>query len=558
MNLKAPMGILIHEMSIKEPCKADLVLLNGKIITVDGDFTIAEAVAVRDGRIMAVGSNEEVKRYIAEETEVIDLEGKTVLPGLIDSHIHLLSLGLTMFWINCSTPPMRSIRDIVEAVRERAKELGPGEWIIGRGWDQSKLEEHRFPNRWDLDEAAPNNPVYLIRTCGHVVVVNSKALEIAGIDRDTPQPEGGVIVKDEDGEPTGVLLERPAFWLVQRHIPQPSFERKVEAIKRACRALNEVGITGVIEPGITAEDMRAYQRARAEEGLTVRVNMMLRGVEGDEPLEESLKRIRDFPLSTGFGDEMLRFLGLKLVIDGGIGGRTALLREPYEGEPDNYGVQTMPLEKLQRLIDEANLHDMTVGVHCAGGRAIDLVLKAFEETDRKRRIKGRRFTLIHAYLPSEENFEQCRRLGVVVASQPSFLYYLGDSFYENVGAERASWAKPHRAWIDHGIVVAAGTDSPVTHYNPFVSLWAAITRRTEGGRQLGGEQCVGREEAIRMYTINAAYLSFEEHLKGSLEPGKLADIIVIDRDILTCPIDEIKSIKVLRTILGGKTVYEAE
>jgi hypothetical protein len=216
----------------------------------------------------------------------------------------------------------------------------------------------------------------------------------------------------------------------------------------------------------------------------------------------------------------------------------------------------MSEEKLQRLVDEANFLDMMVGVHCAGGRAIDITLRAFEETNKKRPIHGRRFTLIHAYLPSEENFEQCRRLGVVVASQPSFLHYLGDSFHENVG-NRSEWVKPHRAWIDHGIVVAAGTDAPVTKYNPFVSLWAAITRRTEGGRQLGPEQCVSREEAIRMYTINAAYLSFEEHLKGSIEPGKLADLIVVDRDILTCPVDEIKEARVLRTILGGRMVYEA-
>lgn len=545
-------------MSLSQnPCKADLVLINGKVITLDEEFSIAEAVAVRNGRILAVGSSEDIKQYIDEETDILDLGGKTVLPGLIDSHLHLLGLGLTLLWINCSSPPMGSIKDIIEAVRKRAEKLGPGKWIIGRGWDQSKLEEHRFPNRWDLDGAAPDNPVYLIRTCGHVVVVNSRALEIAGIGPETPQPEGGVIVRDERGVPTGVFLERPAFWLVQRHIPQPSFETKVEAIKRACRALNEVGITSVIEPGILPEDMRAYQRARAEGGLTIRVSMMLRGVEEGETLEESLRRMREFPMSTGSGDEMLRFLGLKLVMDGGLGGRTALLREPYEGQPTNYGVQTMPEEKLQRLVDEANLKGMMVGIHCAGGRAMDLTLKALNETDKKRSIKGRRFTLIHAYLPSEENFEQCSRLGVVVASQPSFLYYLGDSFHENIGPERAEWVKPHRAWVDHGIVVAAGTDAPVTPYNPFVSLWAATTRRTEGGKQLGSEQCISRKEALRMYTLNAAYLSFEEHLKGSIEEGKLADLTVIDRNILTCPLDEVRKTRVLRTILGGRTVYEA-
>jgi len=542
----------------KGACRADLVLLNGKVVTVDPEFSVAEAVAVKDRRIVAVGSTAEIEGLVGAGTEVIDLEGRMVLPGLIDSHIHMVSTGLTMSMIDCRTPPMDSIADIVVAVRERAEKARAGEWIAGRGWDQAKLAEHRNPTRWDLDEAAPDNPVYLTRTCGHVVVVNSKALEVAGVTRDTPQPVGGTIVKDEDREPTGLLLERPAFWLVLKHVPPPDLERKKEAIRLASRAFSEAGLTGVIEAGIAAEDMRAYQEVLREGGLTVRVNMMLKGVEGDEPVEESLRRIREFPLTTGFGDDMVRFLGLKLLIDGGIGCRTALLREPYEGEPDNRGILTMPEEKLQRLVDEANLQGMMVGVHCAGGGAMDIVLRAFEETDRKRPIKGRRFTLIHAYQPSEENFETCRRLGVVVASQPSFLYYLGDSYYENVGPERSKWLKPHRAWIDHGIVVAAGTDSPVTPYPPFVSLWAAIARRTEVQEtQMGTGQKVTREEAIRMYTINGAYLTFEEDARGSIEPGKLADLIVIDRDILTCPEDDIKETKVLRTILSGKTVYKA-
>ena len=543
---------------VEEACKADLVLLNGKVVTVDPDFSIAEAVAVKDGRIIAVGSTAEIAETAGEGTEVIELEGRMVLPGLIDSHLHMLGTSLTMSMIDCRTPPMKSIADIIAAVRERAEKAEPGVWIQGRGWDQAKLSEHRNPTRWDLDEAAPDNPVYLTRTCGHILVVNSKALEIAGITGHSPQPVGGTIVNDEEGEPTGLLQERPAFWQVLKHVPPPDLDRKVEAIKLASKSFSEVGLIGVIEPGIVAEDMRAYQLALKDGGLTVRVNMMLMGVEGGEPVEESLRRIREFPMTTGFGDEMLRFLGLKLLIDGGIGGRTALLREPYEGEPDNYGILTMHEEKLKRLLDAGNVQGMTVGVHCAGGRAMDIVLRAFEATDRKRSIKGRRFTLIHAYQPGEENFEQCRRLGVVVASQPSFLYYLGDSFYENIGPERSKWVKPHRAWIDHGIVVGAGTDSPVTPYNPFVSLWTAVARRTElEGTQMGMEQRVTREEAIRMYTINGAYLSFEEYVKGSIEPGKLADLIVIDRDILTCPEDEIKETRVLRTILGGKTVYKA-
>jgi predicted amidohydrolase YtcJ len=542
--------------------EADLLLLNGKIITVDPDFTVAEAVAVRDGKVLAVGKSDDIEAFKGDGTEAINLEGKTVLPGLIDSHIHMVGTGIALSQMNCRTPPMGSIKDIVKAVGEEAAKVGSGEWILGRGWDQAKLSEHRNPSRWELDEAAPDNPVWLTRTCGHVAVVNSNALKIAGVAKDIPQPVGGHIVKDENGEPTGILQESPAMDLVRKHIPPPNFDDTVDAIKLASKAYSEVGITGVIEAGIEPLAMRAYQNVRSERELTVRVNMMLRGkLRGklrEESVKESVERISKFPMSTGYGDDMLRFLGLKLLIDGGIGGRTALLREPYEDEPENSGILTMPEGDLQERVDAGNLAGMMVGVHCAGGRAMDIVLNAYEQTDKLRPIKGRRFAIIHAYQPSEENFETCRRLGVTVASQPSFLYYLGESYYENVGRERSKWLKPHRAWIDNSIMVASGTDSPVTPYLPFPSLWASIARRTEvNDVQMGTDQCISREEAIRLYTINGAYHTFEEDRKGSIEPGKLADMIVIDRDILTCRLDEIRDIKVLRTFLGGKMVYKA-
>lgn len=545
-------------VSLSEVGAADLLLLNGRIVTVDEGFSIAEAVAVRDGVIQAVGSTSDLEALRGDETEVVDLGGRMVLPGLIDSHIHVVGTGQLISQINCRTPPMNSIADIVAAVEKEAAEAEPGDWIIGRGWDQAKLSEHRNPTRWDLDRVAPENPVWLTRTCGHIAVVNSVALELGGVSKDTAQPPGGNIVMDEAGVPTGLLEEGPAMNLVRRHIPPMSFDDAAEAIRSASQAFSEAGLTGVIDPGISSMVMRAYQRVADEGKLTVRVNMMLSGWGPDETVDESVERITNFPMTTGFGDDLLRFLGLKLLIDGGVGGRTALLREPYEGDPENRGILTMSEEDLQKRVDAGNLTGMMVGVHCAGGGAMDIVLRAFEETDVKRPIKGRRYTLIHAYQPSEANFETCRRLGVVVASQPSFLYYLGDSYHENVGDERSRWLKPHRAWIDNGVMVAAGTDSPVTPYLPFPSLWAAIARRTEvRGTQMGTEQRVTREEAVRMYTINGAYLSFEEDVKGSIEVGKLADMIVIDRDILECPEDEIRDTRVLRTFLGGETVYEA-
>ncbi|MBE0633675.1 amidohydrolase, partial [Candidatus Bathyarchaeota archaeon] len=378
------------------------------------------------------------------------------------------------------------------------------------------------------------------------------------ITKETPQPVGGKTVKDKNGEPTGMLEEGPAMNIVRQHIPPDGIPEFMLQIKTAFDAFNKAGITSVIDAGTTEDQMIAYQLLKENGELTVRTNMMLRAIDGNEPIESSISRVERFPMITGYGDELLKFQGLKILIDGGIGGRTALLREHYEGDPDDYGLLTVPVEDLQKLVDAANKRGMLCGIHCAGGKAMDIVLDAYRETNKIKSIKGRRFYLIHAYQPSEQNFKDCRDMGILVASQPSFLYYLGDSYHENVGNTRSKWLKPHRAWIDEGILVGAGTDSPVTPYPPFVSLWTSIARRTElKNTQMGTDQKVNREEAIRMYTVNGAYMTFEEDLKGSLEAGKLADMIILDRDILTCPEDDIKNTKVLVTYLGGKIVYEA-
>jgi predicted amidohydrolase YtcJ len=545
-------------MSVHKSCWADLVLLNGKIITVDKEFSIAEAISVKNQRIQHVGTTESIKAVTGPETKVVDLEGKTVMPGLYDSHLHVLGTGSALMMINCRTPPIHSIDDMKKAVADKVKDTEPGEWILGRGWDQAKLSEHRNPSRHDFDKVAPDNPVVLTRTCGHLLVTNSKALEVSGISKDTLDPIGGKIVRDENGEPTGMLEEGPAMNIVRQNIPPDDISQYMVQIKTAFKALNEAGITSVIDAGTTEDQMVAYQLLREQNDVTVRTNFMLRAIDGNEPLESSIKRIKSFPMITGFGDELLRFQGLKILIDGGIGGRTALLRDHYEGDPEDYGLLTVPIENLQKLVNAANMRGMLCGIHCAGGKAMDIVLEAFKVTNKIKSISGHRFYLIHAYQPSQENFQYCKEMGIAVASQPSFLYYLGESYHENVGDDRSKWLKPHRAWIDEGIIVAAGTDSPVTPYYPFVSMWTSIARRTEiKGIQMGTKQKVSREEAIRMYTINGAYLSFEENIKGSLEPGKLADMVVIDRDILTCPEDDIKDTKVLTTYLGGKVVYQA-
>ncbi len=537
---------------------ADLALINGKVITVDEKFSYVEAVSVKDGRIQAVGSTEEIKQLTGPETEVVDLKGKTLMPGLIDSHIHVPGTGSALMMINCRTPPMYSIEDMKKAVAEKVKEAKPGEWVLGRGWDQAKLAEQRNPSRYDLDEVSPDNPVILTRTCGHLLVANSAALKIGGITKDTPQPVGGQIVKDENGEPTGMLEEGPAMNIVRNMVPPEGIDDYMRQIKTACDAFNAVGITSVIDGGNRSDHMAAYQLLKEKGELTVRSNMMLAAIQNSEPIEDSLKRINEFPLLSGYGDDLLKHQGLKILIDGGIGGRTALLREHYEGDPDDYGLLTVPVENLQKLVDAANRRGMLCGIHCCGGKAMDIVIEAFKKTDKIKPIKGRGFYLIHAYQPSEQNFKDCIEYGINVASQPDFLYYLGDSYINSVGLDRCKWLKPHRAWLDHGIMTAAGTDSPVTPYPPFPCLWASVARETEIGKVcLGEDQKVTREEAVRMYTINGAHLTFEQDIKGSIEPGKLADMVVLDRDIMTCPEYDIKDTNVLATYLGGEVVYKA-
>jgi predicted amidohydrolase YtcJ len=539
-------------------CEADLALVNGKILTVDDEFTVVEALTVKCGVIQFTGSTSEAEQFIGDSTQVVDLEGKNALPGLYDSHVHMKGVGSALKIINVMTPPVHSIEGIKKVVSDKINESKPGDWILGRGWDQVKLAEHRNPTRWDLDEIAPDNPVALTRTCGHVLLVNSYALNLAGITKETMSPEGGVIDKDDSGEPNGLLEEGPAMNLVRNLMPIEDIPEKMDCIKLACRALNSAGITSVQEPGLNSDDFVAYQNVMDEGELTVRVNLMLSGSQRNEPLEESLTRIREFPMITGYGNDTLRFMGLKLLVDGGVGGRTAFLREHYEGDPNDRGVSIYTDEKLQALVDEANKRGMLTAIHCAGGAAIDQVMNVYEKTDELKPIKGRRFQIIHVYQPSDENIEQIKRLGVTVNTQPSHVYYLGDSFDENLGRKRASWTKPHRRFLDEGICVGASTDAPVVPYPAFPSIWAGVARRTQiNDTVLGIDQAVTREESLRMYTINCAYMSFEDDRKGSLEPGKIADMIVIDRDYLECPEDDIRDTMVLATYLGGKVVYKA-
>lgn len=533
-----------------EPVLApDLILLNGNILTVDEDFYRAEAVAIKDGIILRVGDNREVKPLAGKGTKIIDLRGKAVLPGFNDAHCHMWMFGVQLSQINCRSPPTKSIAEILEKIGRRVKRTPPGRWIVGWGYDDTKLAEKRHPNRWDLDKVSPKNPVALRRTCGHTMVVNTRALEIVGYGKETPQPEGGEIEKDPNsGEPTGILRET-AMSPVNDITRAYSVEEIEEAIKLACQHGLREGLTSYQEAGLLTNAIKAYQRLHAREELPVRVYMMVSS--------DILDGILEAGITTGFGDDWLRVGPIKVMMDGGMGGKTAALYEPYEGTKDNVGIIYMSQEKLDSLVKRAHDAGFQIAIHAIGDRAIDVSLNALERAIKENPREDHRHRIEHCGLSTPPLTGRLRRLGVLPAGQPPFLYNIGDSFNTNLGPKRIKWTYPFKTWFEEGLRPSGSSDRPVVLGAPLLGIWAAVNRETEAGVVLAPEEGVTPEQAIRMYTINAAYASFEEGVKGSIEPGKLADLVVLSDDPTRVPPQKIRDIKVLKTIVAGRVAYEA-
>jgi len=529
---------------------ADVVLINGNVLTMDQARPRAQAIAVWRGRILLVGDNDAVRAEAGPATRVIDLGGKTVLPGLNDNHCHPMGYGFALEAVDASPSVAAKLADILERFRQAASSAAPGAWLRGRGYDDTRLDVRRHPTRWDLDPVTGDHPAILTRTCGHMSVVNSKALQLAGITRDTPDPEGGRIVRDEHGEPTGLLQER-AQELVRRLIPEPTVEDIKRALVAAGKQFLAMGITSVAEAGISKpEELRAYQELRREETLPVRTYLMML-------IDDTLEPIERLGLCTGLGDEWLRIGPLKLLQDGSGGGRTALMSVPYPGEPDNYGIAVYSQEQL----DEAFLRVAKLGcqgaAHAIGDRAIDMILTAFERALAAYPQPDPRWRIEHCGLLRPDLLDRMQRLNVLAVPQPSFVYYLGDSYLRNFTEEQLALSYPCRAWLDRGIVAIGSSDTPVVPAHPWVNIRSAVTRLTQDGQRMGPEQGVSVGEALRMFTVNGAYGSFEERIKGSITPGKLADLIVIDRDPHQVAPEELHAIRNELTMIDGKVVYEA-
>jgi len=545
---------------VVEELGADLILVNGKVVTVDSEGTVAEAVAVRDGRILRVGSNGEIKALAKSSAKVIDLEGRTLLPGFVDSHEHVIRRGLRMDWVNCRSPPMETLRDIIDALAAKASEKPEGDWVVGTWFDETKLSDGRWPTRYDLDEAADRHPIYMGRAGGHNAVANSLALEIAGIAKGTPQPEGGHIEMDESGEPTGRLDEIAAMNMVRDRIPQPDTEETTRLMVENWTTIEETllswGITTVHEAHIKAPEALAYQELDRTGKMRTRVGLMLDGMAPYKGYATS--DLARQGLRTGFGwSDRLYVIGVKIGIDGAMGSLTASLREPYANDPENYGINRVTPEELTREMVELHGAGNRACIHAIGDWAIDIALNAVEEAMKDAPREDHRHRIEHAGYVRPDQLERMARLGVAVSASIGFCYPIGDSHIAALGEDRLCGYYPMKSFREHGIAAGGNSDGFGENW-PITGIAGCVTRRSSSGDYLCREQAISVMDAIMAYTVNGAYLEGTENEKGSLEPGKLADMVVLDRDILTVDPLDIINTKVLMTIVGGEVVYERD
>jgi len=517
---------------------ADLVLTNGNVLTMNPSKPHAQAIAVKDDKIIKVGTDKEIKTWIGKNTKIINLKEKTVVPGFIDTHAHITGYGKSLKQINLRG--VNSIKEMQKKLKKQIQKTPKGQWILGRGWDQDHLTEKRYPTRWDLDKFSPNNPVVLTRVCGHLCVANSQALETAGITKETKPPPAGQIDKDpKTGEPTGILREN-AMNLVWKMIPEPSEEELIEACSLACQKAVEAGLTSVHWLINSPTEMRVIQKLREQNKLPLRVYIVVS--------VKLLGRLIDLGLHTGFGDSRIRIGSVKIFSDGSLGARTAALFQPYHDEPTRKGIMLYTQKKLNTLVMKAHKADFQLAIHAIGDRAIDMALTALENALKEAPKKNHRHRIEHASVLNKRLIQRMKKLKVIASVQPHFVvsdFWVAD----RVGPTRAGWVYPFKTLIQEGVLTTGGSDCPVEPIDPLLGIWAAVVR------EAFPEERITVDDALRLYTVNAAYASFEEDVKGSIDVGKLADLVVLSREPYEVSPNEIRDVKVEMTIVGGKVVY---
>ena len=531
--------------------KADVVYMNGNVYTVDEKNPKASALAIKDGRFLYVGSDVGVKTYVGKKTQVVDLKSKTVLPGLIDSHMHFSAIGELKKKLDVYWKPKEEILELVSRAYQKARK---GEWIEGFGWNQEVWTPPVFPTKQDLDNIAPDLPVYLERTDGHAAWVNSKALEMAGIVKKTPNPEGGEIIKDVKGDPTGILTDTAAN-LVSRYIPALGKEKMLEALELAQEELLSNGITSGQDAGCDLEMPALLKHLYASGKLYLRLYVRLLIPQGSTtPGDEVYAKGRQI----GLYENRLTIRGIKVFVDGALGSRGALMLEPYSDRAGYVGNQIVSEERLYALVKSAREAGLQVSVHAIGDGANRMALNVYERVLKEQPDPDHRFRIEHAQVVGLEDIPRFARLGVIPSMQTVHATSDMNMAEKRIGPSRIKGAYAWRKLLNSGSILANGTDAPVELINPFHGLYAAVTRKDRNGLPKGGwypEERMTREEALKSYTIWAAYAAFEEKVKGSIEAGKLGDFVVIDKDYFACGESEIKDSRVLQTVLGGKVVY---
>ena len=525
---------------------AETIVTGGRILTMDPERPAAEALAVKGNRIMAIGSNEEVVAFASAGTRRIDARGMTVTPGFIDAHSHPIlpwqSLGVNV--------NLRRISDVQDVLAEKAADTPPGEWVRGYMYDDTKFEEERPLDRKDIDDAVPDHPVIVKHRGGHTAVVNSKAFEVAGITMDTPDPFGGKFYR-EGGEFTGKIAEHAQRPFVEAGAIPPADRAQIaESAALSSQAMAAAGLTSTTDAGASREEFIAYNDARDNGGLALRVSVMPTGS------GELYRGLKTAGMSSGFGDEMIRIGAVKFAADGSASERTMSMSTPFEGRPDDYGILTMTQDEIYDAVDDAVASGFRVGIHANGDVAIEMVLNAYERVLKDHSGVNPRHRIEHCSLINPDLLARIKAAGVVPTPFYTYAHYHGNKWVEYGEAKMESMFA-HRSFLDAGIPVAPASDYMPGPYEPMMAIQSMVTRKDVRGRVWGPSQRISVTEAMRICTVHGAYASFEENIKGSLAVGKLADFVILERDPHDVDPDAIKEIRIVRTVLGGRTTHEA-
>jgi predicted amidohydrolase YtcJ len=537
---------------------ADIVFKNGNIYTANNKAPRAEAIAVKADRIVFVGSNADAQKYVGKTTRVVDLKGNTVLPGFTDSHQHLSGVGQREMTLNLEG--ITSLADFLAKVKARVDQAKPGEWVTGRGWIETHWQPPVFPTRWDLDKVAPNNPVILGRADGHGAVANSAALKLAGVDKDTPNPFGGEISKDkQSGEPNGMLLDA-AQGLVRRKVPPTTRADNERAVVLGVKRDIELGWTQIQDAGGTYGDVEIFKKLYEAGTIKLRIYKAVYG-----PGPNATRLLNEGPTIGAYGN---RFTArtIKVVSDGALGSRGAALLAPYSDAADTSGFLTVKAEELRPMLRDALRKGIQVETHAIGDLANRFILDEYEAAFKdvaagERKVAEPRWRVEHAQIVNPADIPRFAKLGVIPSMQPS--HAIGDLFFapSRLGMDRLAGAYAWESFIKSGVVVPGGSDAPVERGEPMIEFYAAVARKDQKGFSAAGwhpEEAVSREDALKMFTIWPAYAAFEEKLRGSIEPGKLADLTILSADIMKIPELDILKTRCVMTVINGEIVHEGK